>query len=100
MLSQCNYAEAVWNIVAIRFGLHNFTGISTASSPVDWLRRVKRGGTIRQRKDNAGVLLTFWWTLSKERNRQVFEFAELSAPALAALAIDAITRFRLASQVS
>jgi hypothetical protein len=45
-----------------------------------------------KKRDNDGVLLTFWWAIWIERNIRVFESSELSAPTLA---IDVITRFRM-----
>jgi hypothetical protein len=46
------------------------------------------------KKERAGVLINFWWSMWKERNLRTFENKENSAQQLAAKIVDSIKLFR------
>jgi hypothetical protein len=42
LLCHCNYAEAVWNLVAVRFSLPIYSDVYSGSSLADWLHQIQR----------------------------------------------------------
>jgi hypothetical protein len=72
LLTQCNYAEAVWNITADKFRIPFFTVLSGAGGPKQWVQSLLDAGTKKEKKRKLGVLFTFWWLTWKERNNRIF----------------------------
>jgi hypothetical protein len=72
LLTSCNFLEAVWNIVATNFNLHNFSSMSAAGGPQQWLQVMQGAGSAKDRRKNSGNLLTCWWIIWKERNAMIF----------------------------
>jgi hypothetical protein len=90
ILLECNFTEAVWNIVAGKFGLPGFGSLDHSEGPLGWMQQIGRVGSKREKRRKLGILLTFWWMVWKERNRRIFEQEHLSHQALAALIQDSI----------
>jgi hypothetical protein len=70
ILIECNYTEAVWNLVVDKIDLPMYSNLSVSDNPMDWVQSLVRTGSKRDRKKNLGVLITFWWLIWKERNRE------------------------------
>jgi hypothetical protein len=90
LLTECNYTKAAWNLVAAKFNLPGYTNLMLVGNTVRWVREITRSGSRREKKLKLGILITFWWMVWKERNRNFFEVEELSAQALAGLIQDTI----------
>jgi hypothetical protein len=56
-----------------------------------------KDGIKANKEKNAGILITFWWFILKERNKRIFEFSESSAHQVASRIVEAITLFNVAS---
>jgi hypothetical protein len=72
LLIQCNYTEAVWNLVAGYFNLPNYSLMGMEGGPKGWVQAIRRTGDKNEKKRKLGVLLSFWWMLWKERNQRIF----------------------------
>jgi hypothetical protein len=85
LLIHCNYAEALWNIIAERCDLPDYITMSNHQDPVQWVCFLLRSGDKRTERNRLGILFCFWWQLWKERNRRIFQNAELSVNQVAAI---------------
>jgi hypothetical protein len=47
--------------------------------PLQWQHYLRRTGPKELKKERAGVLINFWWSMWKERNLRTFENKENSA---------------------
>jgi hypothetical protein len=83
ILVECNFTEAVWNIVAGKFALPGYDALNHSEGPLGWIQQIASSGTTRQKRKNLDIMFTFWWMVWKERNRRIFEQEELSPQALA-----------------
>jgi hypothetical protein len=72
LLTQCNYTEAVWNLLAAILQLPNYTTLNRVRGPKNWMAVMSRTGSKQVKRNNLGELLTFWWMIWKERNRRIF----------------------------
>jgi hypothetical protein len=72
ILTQCNFTEAVWNIIASKFGLPHFMVMSSAGGPIEWMHLLTASGSKKEKKRKMGTLFTFWWLIWKERNKRIF----------------------------
>jgi hypothetical protein len=86
LLTQCNFAEAAWNITASQFGLPPSSVMAAARGPKQWISFLLQAGS-KEKKKNLGILLTFWWIIWKERNKRIFKYKEVFAVRLAHLVI-------------
>jgi hypothetical protein len=91
LLAQCNYSEAVWNLIAPHFNLPGFSVMVVQGGPKQWFNFVLRSGNKKGKQRKSGVLFTFWWLIWKERNKRIFEHKESSAPQLAVRETPVIT---------
>jgi hypothetical protein len=73
LLTECNYVEALWNLIATRFNLKNYAHMVQQGRPKDWVAKIQRSGPRSDKKNRLGILFTFWWGLWKERNRRIFD---------------------------
>jgi hypothetical protein len=90
ILTQCNYTEATWDLIASRFSLPDYSHLSAQGGLIQWVNHLVSGGTKKEKKKRLGILFTFWWMIWKERNRRIFDDKHISAFQLASLAIDEI----------
>jgi hypothetical protein len=95
MLTECNYTEAVWNIVATSLNLPCFSQMHLQGGPVQWFQSLLHTGPAGDKKKRAGFLLTVWWLLWKERNRRIFDHRERSSQCLAYCILEAVSLFNL-----
>jgi hypothetical protein len=73
LLTKCNYTEATCDVVATRFDLPLYNQMKNEGGPIQWVQFLLKTGTVRQKKQNLGVLFTtFWWFVWKERNKRFF----------------------------
>jgi hypothetical protein len=63
LLTSCNFSEVVWNIVATNFNLPNFSSMSAARGPQQWLQVLQGAGSTKDRRKNSRILLTYWWLI-------------------------------------
>jgi hypothetical protein len=91
LLTECNYTEAVWNLIALRFGVPDYISMAAAGGPVQWVKCLLKLGSKKEKKRKLGILFICWWMLWKERNRRIFEDKELAAGRLAGLMQEEIT---------
>jgi hypothetical protein len=95
LLVGCNYTKATWNIVAVRFGLPCYVVMAAAGSPGSGCNTLP-GGSMKERRNKARILVTFWWMIWKERNKRIFDHTETSTQALVVLHIETILLHHLA----
>jgi hypothetical protein len=83
LLTQCNYTEATWNLVALSL---------TCQALTCWEPQevILNTGSRKEKRKNLGILFTFWWLLWKERNQITFDHKETSASCLASMICDTI----------
>jgi hypothetical protein len=84
----------VWNIIADKPNMPSFLTSSAAGGPLQWQHHLRRTGPKELKKERAGVLINFWWSMWKERNLRTFENKENPAQQLAAKIVDSIKLFR------
>jgi hypothetical protein len=88
--TQCNYVEALWNVVANLFNLPNYDVLNAAGDPIQWVQSLSGSGSKRERRRKVGILFTFWRQLWKERNQRIFVDEELSVSRVASLIQDRV----------
>jgi hypothetical protein len=59
LLTQCNYSEAVWNLLAASLHLPNYSTMNWVKGPKNWMAVMLRAGSNQEKRNNLGVLLTF-----------------------------------------
>jgi hypothetical protein len=59
LLSQCNFVEASWNMVATRFSISQFFELSNAGSPSKWMQLLGSRGTKIERKKKVASFSAF-----------------------------------------
>jgi hypothetical protein len=59
ILTQCNFTEAVWNLIADRFHLPDYASFSIAHSPSDWDKIITAAGSKEDKGRNLGILTSF-----------------------------------------
>jgi hypothetical protein len=69
LLTDCNYTEAVWNLVAPHFNLPSYQILQLQGEPIQWFQAILQGGSAKEKKRRTGILITVWWMIWKERNR-------------------------------
>jgi hypothetical protein len=72
LLSQCNYSEAVWNLVAANSNLPAFNIMIGKGGPKQWMQHVISSGSKKEKQRKTRVLFTYWWMIWKERNKRIF----------------------------
>jgi hypothetical protein len=83
LLTECNYTEAAWNLVASKFALQDYNSLRYAGGPTEWVNQIRRSGSKEEKRKKMGVLSTFWWMIWKERNNRIFQNKEASTQSLA-----------------
>jgi hypothetical protein len=73
-----------------------YTNLSIPGAPVGWVKTLARIGSRKDRKKNLGILITFWWSIWKERNKRIFEDKEMFAQDLACLIQETVVVHHLA----
>jgi hypothetical protein len=63
LLTSCNFSEVVWSIVTTNFNLPNFSSMSAAGGPQQWLQVMQGAGLAIERRKNSGILLTCQWLI-------------------------------------
>lgn len=71
LLTQCNYTEAAWNMVAARHLLPSYDQLLLDRTPKGWVNYLLATGSSVEKKRKLGVLFSFWWEIWKGRNRSV-----------------------------
>jgi hypothetical protein len=56
LLVDCNYTEAVWNLVVAALSLPNYASMTAAGGPNHWIHVLSKLGSKQARKKNVGVL--------------------------------------------
>jgi hypothetical protein len=59
ILTQCNYTEAVWNLLAATLGLHNYGNMNLNGGPKSWMFVMLKAGSKQENSNNLGALFTF-----------------------------------------
>jgi hypothetical protein len=59
LLIQCNYTEAVWNLVAAFFQLPSYGHLLSELRPCDWVQSFLSLGTKKEKEINLRILFTF-----------------------------------------
>jgi hypothetical protein len=60
LLVDCNYTEAVWNLIAAALSLPNYATMAAAGGPDDgWVQVLSKIGSKKDRKTNKGVICIF-----------------------------------------
>jgi hypothetical protein len=98
ILTECNFTEAVWNIISASFDLPSYGFMAQSGGPDQWLRIIPGAGSKKIKRKKTGILLTFWWIIWKERNKRIFEHKETSAHQLAVQIKEAILLQHFASR--
>jgi hypothetical protein len=96
ILTECNFIEAVWHLVAAKFNLPIYSNLSISGAPAGWVKILARAGTRKDRKKKLSILITFWWLIWMERNKRIFEDKEMSAQELARLIQETVNVHHLA----
>jgi hypothetical protein len=65
LLTQCNYVEVVWNLVAPQVGFRSYNQMLSLGGPVSWVTFLAKHGSKEDQKRNLGVLFLFWWLIWK-----------------------------------
>jgi hypothetical protein len=68
VLTECNFAKAVWDRVAQEFQVHVVLIPFQKGKILDWIAASTRISSKRQQRINAGIVFFYWWLLWKERN--------------------------------
>jgi hypothetical protein len=68
LFTECNFTEAVWDRTTQFFQVHQSALPFQKERVKDWLDAVDRIQSKVQQMINAGIILTFWWQIWKERN--------------------------------
>jgi hypothetical protein len=90
LLMECNYTEAFWNLVSTALQLPNYSAMSAAGDPNQWVEVINRSGSRKKRRKNVVVLCIFWWIIWKERNNMIFKNLERSVQQLANLILEEV----------
>jgi hypothetical protein len=56
LLAECNFTEALWNFVASRFMLRNYTYMKSKGGPSQWLDELIHVGPRKEIKIRLGIL--------------------------------------------
>jgi hypothetical protein len=54
LLTKCNYMEAVWNLIAPRFGHRNYAFMAQQGGPLEWVAEVLKTGLEQGEKGKTG----------------------------------------------
>jgi hypothetical protein len=94
ILAECNFTEAVWNLVAELFNLPDFVYMHKKGGPSDWFQVLLGGSGNRDKKRKTGILITVWWLIWKERNNRIFDRREKSPHQLVLAIREAVGLFQ------
>jgi hypothetical protein len=72
LLCDCNFTEAVWNSVANAYNLPGYQVMKQEEGPVNWFKPLLSSTTTNEKRKRAGIILSVWWLLWKERNKRIF----------------------------
>jgi hypothetical protein len=72
-LTQCNFTEALWNLVASRFSLPSFAVMRFKEGPIEWTNSLLASGSNKDRRKKIGILFCLWWLVWKEKNPRIFD---------------------------
>jgi hypothetical protein len=50
LLTQCNFVEVAWNIIAHQFGLFTFDQMPWSAGPCNWVRKMLQNGSLKEKK--------------------------------------------------
>jgi hypothetical protein len=100
LLTQCNFSEALWNLVANRYSLPAYAVMSSKVGPLVWVNFLLAQGSITGKRMKLGILFAFWWQPWKERNRRIFYDNHQSTLQVYALLQDQIACLSLARDLS
>jgi hypothetical protein len=73
LLTECNFMEAVWNLVAHIFALPNYGVWIATGGPKDWVQKLLCASAVLEKIRNLGILFMTWWEIWKESNCRIFE---------------------------
>lgn len=100
LLTECNYTEALWNLVATRRELPRYTDLSPDCGTQGWLRQLIENRGRDERRRSLGTLFYCWWHIWKEINRRIFDGKEQPPHRIAQLIHEDIYNYNLASTTS
>jgi hypothetical protein len=78
LLTECNFMEEVWDLVAQSFQVHPAIAPFHKGSIIDWILAISRTGSKKEQRRNVGIMFFCWWFVWKERNQCVFANKESS----------------------
>jgi hypothetical protein len=60
LLTQCNFTEALWNLVANCFNLPSFADMRFKQGPIEWANSLLASGNNKDRRKKIGILFCLW----------------------------------------
>jgi hypothetical protein len=92
LLTTCNYTEATWSLVALKFGLPSYSNLPASGGPSasGLAASYPRDQAKTKKKERLGVPLVFWWRIWKERNCKIFYNKCSSPQQVASIIIDEV----------
>jgi hypothetical protein len=80
LLTQCNFIEAAWNLVATGFNLHIYNDFPSDEGPREWVTALLASGSKKEKRKRIGMLCIFWWMIWKKGKEGFFDNKHLSRP--------------------
>jgi hypothetical protein len=96
ILTECNFAEAVWDKIAEIFQVHQSLLQFQKGSVANWIVLLGQLPSKQQQRTDVGIIFFFWWFIWKERNHRIFEHKECSSLQVVEQNKDAILAYRRA----
>jgi hypothetical protein len=63
LLVECNFMEAVWNLVALRVALPSYGVLIAAVGLEEWVQKLLCSGAASEKRRNLGILFMIWWEI-------------------------------------
>jgi hypothetical protein len=60
LLTYCNFAKAVWNIIAPKYGLPLFSIMGALEGPLEWMNFLLKSCFTKEKRKKVGIIFTFW----------------------------------------
>jgi hypothetical protein len=73
LLTKCNFTEAAWDKLVHDLQVHQALSPFQKGNIKNWISAISRVQPKQQQRENAGIILFFWWQIWKEHNARIFE---------------------------
>jgi hypothetical protein len=94
----CPFAKQVWSDLKRWLNLPVLDAVTMTGTIHGFWRRCRAKFDKSHRRNFDGVMIYFWWSIWKERNRRIFQQRSMQASQVALLCKDDITQFHLATR--